>query len=369
MKQIIFVFLILITAGCDKTFLGDEDQLLTLEENLKPPPALNDGWEVSTLAAENIKTEPIHNLIQELQKEPRNIHSLLIFRNNKLVSESYFDGWNRGRLHTLRSATKSFNSTLIGIALDQNKLSNINQKVFDFFPEYSTLNNAQKQNMTIEHLLTMSSGFQWNQTTTDPKINDETGMEKSNNWIEYTLRKDIVTTPGTSFFYNSGCSNLLAGITKKSTGDHADVFAEKYLFAQLKIANYFWRKQKDGYCNAGYGLLLTPRDMSKLGQVFLDSGKWKGIQIVSSSWVIKATSTFFGNEENENGYAYQWWTAKYNINSKTVRVFSARGNGGQYIFVVPSLNAVITFTGGNFSPLDQGAPFGIMTNVILPAML
>src|SRR5688572_26593360 len=119
MKQYIFILLLLFTVGCDKTLLGDEDALIGLEENLKAPPALNDDWEVSTLAAQNIDAEPIHNLIRSIQKNPRNIHSLLIFRNNTLVSESYFCGWFRERLHASRSASKSFISTLVGIAIDQ----------------------------------------------------------------------------------------------------------------------------------------------------------------------------------------------------------------------------------------------------------
>ena len=137
MKQLLYIICILLFTCCDKKLLGPEDPMLTLEDNLKSPTALNDGWEVSTLAEQRINPYPIHYLIKDLQNDPLNIHSLLIFRNNKLVSESYFYGWNRDRLHATRSASKSFISSFLGIAIDQGKIGSVNEKVFDFFPEYA----------------------------------------------------------------------------------------------------------------------------------------------------------------------------------------------------------------------------------------
>ena len=168
--------------------------------------------------------------------------------------------------------------------------------------------------------------------------------------------------------YNSGCPVLEAAIIKKSTGEDADIFAKKNFFTPLNITNYYWRKNKDGFITAVGPILLRPRDLAKLGQLFLDSGKWKGKQIVSANWVADATATFIGSESNATGYGYHWWTATYNVNSNLIRMFLASGSGGQYIFVVPSLNAVVVFTGGNYPPLNQGAPYTMMTNVILPAM-
>jgi CubicO group peptidase (beta-lactamase class C family) len=371
MKQYIFILLLLSAVGCDKTLLGDEDQLIGLEENLSVPPALNDDWEVSTLAAQNIDAEPIHNLIRSIQKDPRNIHSLLIFRNNTLVFESYFCGWFRDRLHASRSASKSFISTLVGIAIDQGHISNVNQKLFDYFPEYADLNNAQKSTIEIKHLLTMTAGFQWDETSfpSDNPKNDETAFEKSSDRLGYILGKAVVNKPGDRFEYNSGYPVLEAAIVEKSTGEGADVFAQKNFFTPLNITNYYWRKNADGLITAVGPILLRPRDMAKLGQLFLDSGKWKGKQVVSAGWATDATATFIGNEGSATGYGYHWWTANYTINGSVIRIFRAQGSGGQYIFVVPSLNAVVVFTGGNYPPLNQGHPFSMMTRVILPAML
>lgn len=371
MKSRLFLIIACITVSCDNIFLGGQDQIISLEENLLTPAATNDGWEVSSLVQQNIHAPKIEQLIRTIQNDPKNLHSFLIAKNNKLVVDAYFDGWHRERLHDLRSSSKSVNSTLIGIAIDKNFIPDVHQRVFDFFPEYADLNNDKKNEIRIEHLLTMTAGLDWNQNSypNEDTRNDEGMMERSNDWLRYALSKEMVYTPGQNFVYNSGCSNLLAGIIKKSTGDHANVFAEKYLFQPLNISHYFWRRQSDGLCNAGAGLALRPRDIAKLGQLFLDSGRWKGNQIVSATWVNSATATFSGSEANQTGYGYQWWTAKYTINNKVIRIFSARGNGGQYIFVVPSLNAVVVFTGGNYSPLNQNQPFGLMVNIILPAML
>lgn len=366
MKKLFPLVLLLAASGCDNLFLGDEDQVIPLEENLMTPAATDDGWDVSSLASENINAAKIEQLVRNIQNDPRNLHSMLIVRNNKLVLDAYFNGWHKDRIHDQRSASKSVNSILVGIAIDRNYIQDVDQRVFQFFPEYEHLNNDQKNEIRIKHLLTMTAGLDWDQSNNSKGVNDEAVMEESKDWLRYVLGKDMAFTPGERFVYNSGCSNLLAGIIKKSTGDHSNVFAEKYLFSPLHITKYFWRRQDDGLCNAGAGLLLRPRDMAKIGQLFLDSGSWKGNQVVSRQWVKASTTAFMGQDED---YGYQWWTSTYTAGDNPVPAFSAAGNGGQYIFVVPGLNLVVVFTGGNYAPLNQGQPHGLMRNIIVPAML
>jgi CubicO group peptidase (beta-lactamase class C family) len=374
MKQILFIILAVFAIGCDKTLLGDDEPIISLEENLRSPIATGDGWEVSTLMAENIKPAPIQNLIKDIQADPKNIHSMLIFRNNKLVSESYFDGWHRDRLHALRSDSKSFISTLIGIAIDKGQIKDVDQKVFDFFPEYAYLKNATNEGMQLKHLLTMTAGFDWNENALflDKSQYDDYIIETKDDRIGYILKKPIATSAGSHFLYNSGLPILQTAIIKKVTGETADVYAKKYLFDPLNITNFYWRMNADGYIKTA-PLYLRPRDMAKLGQLFLDGGKWKGNQIVSNNWVTTASSTIISNAsifsgDNNTGYGYNWWTEKIVVSSNTISTFVAEGKGGQYIFVVPSLNAVVVFTGGNYD-IYQSAPFGLMQNVILPAMM
>lgn len=356
--------------ACDDLLLDEQDTVVTLEENLLPPPALDDGWEVSNLAAENINDARVHGLITNLHKNPRNIHSLLIIRNNKLVSESYFGVWHRERLHTLRSASKSFVSTLTGIAVDRGYIT-LDQKVFDFFPDYQHLNDDdRKGRIEIKHLLTMTSGFKWDEKTYMDERNDEYRLDTSDDRPGYILGKTMQAEPGTKFVYNSGGPFLQAAILKRITGEDISTFSNKHFFQPLEITNYFWREEKDGIIPATGPLFLRSRDMTKLGQLFLDSGKWKGHQVISSRWVKEATTTHIGNEAIGEGYGYNWWTSRETINDETVRIYMARGNGGQYIFVIPFFNAVVAFTGGNFDPAGNApSPYSILINAILPAMM
>lgn len=366
MKQLVFILIVLIAFGCDSILLGEQDRPIDIDENIASPAFTNDGWEVSSLAAEDIDEASIQTLVRRIHDESRNVHSFLIVRNNKLVLDAYFAGWHRDRIHDMRSATKSVNSTLVGIAIDNGFIENVNESMFDFFPQYLHLSNDSKREIQIEHLLTMTAGFAWDQTGEPNRVNDEVEMEGSEDWLNYVLKKEMNEAPGKRFVYNSGCSNLLAGIIKESTGDHANVFAEKYLFSPLDIKKYYWRKRDDGLCNAGAGLLLRPRDMAKIGQLFLDSGVWKGRQVVSKEWVKAATTPF---KQNGGNYGYQWWITSVKVEAQTFSMYLAAGNGGQYIFVVPAQNLVVVFTGGNYAPLNQNQPHVFLQRTILPAIM
>jgi CubicO group peptidase (beta-lactamase class C family) len=375
---------VVLSLGCDALLQEDGDSEVSLEENLSPPPATEDGWPVSDLEPEGIRGEAVRDLVRQIQLDPQRVDSLLIVRNGKLVLETYFGGWQRERLHELRSCSKSVNSLLVGIAIDRGLLDGVQHPVLDLFPQYAAMDDEPKAAMRVEHLLTMSSGLKWDQTSfdnADPR-NDEGMLERSDDWLQYVLSREMQDTPGDVFLYNSGCSALLAGIVKQTTGEHSDVFAEQYLFGPLGIQQYFWQKQADGLCNAWAGLSLRSRDMAKMGQLMLDHGRWQGQQIVSEEWVARSTTAL--QFRGETGYGYQWWTGNMSVEgvdakgvnaessvapSRTVRVHSALGNGGQYIFIVPELNAVVVFTGSNYAPLDAGAPFGFMSTVVLPAMM
>jgi CubicO group peptidase (beta-lactamase class C family) len=369
MRYIFLLFLSTFLLSCDNLLLKDQDTVVSLEQNLQPPPALGDGWEVSDLTSENIDEPRIRHLITSYHNNPRDIHSMLIIRNNKLVSESYFGAWHRERLHTLRSASKSFISTLTGIAVDKGYIT-VDQKVFDFFPEYSHLNDDEKKTrIEIKHLLTMTSGFTWDEKTYLDERNDEYRLDTSDDRLGYILGKPMQAEPGTQFLYNSGCPFLQAAILTRATGNDINTFSDRYLFRPLSITNYFWRQEKDGIIPATGPLFLRSRDMAKLGQLFLDGGKWKGEQIISSAWVNEATATFVGNEAAREGYGYNWWTAGTTIDQQVVRTYMARGNGGQYVFVIPDFNAVVVFTGGNFDPVtNPPSPYNMLTKTILPAM-
>jgi CubicO group peptidase (beta-lactamase class C family) len=357
-------------ASCDKMFLGEDEPIIGLDENLQSPPALGDGWDVADLASQDVDAQSIQRLVSFIQEKPSNIHSLVIVRNNKLVLESYFTGWHRNRVHALRSVSKTFMSTLVGIAVDKGHFS-VDQKVSDLLPEHAALTSGKNKQIEVRHLLTMTSGIKWDEKTFSggDLRNDETAFDRSDQRLTYLFENEMAALPGSEFEYNSALPVVESAIIKQATGIHAHVFADEHLFKPLGITDYFWRTDpNDGYVTAIGPLFLRSRDMAKLGQLFLDSGTWKGQRIISKQWVKDATTTFTGDETTGDGYGYHWWTARYNISGKEIRTFYARGSGGQYIFVVPEFDVVVVFTSGNYSPLNQSAPVGMLTNVILPAM-
>jgi CubicO group peptidase (beta-lactamase class C family) len=362
----ILVFFLLLS--CDSILLNDESNNAR-QANSRHPEYLNDGWEVSSPEAEHVDANAVAQLIQALQGDSRNIHGLLIAKNNKLIVEAYFDGWHRKRLQSLRSASKSIASTLVGIAIDKGHIKDVNQSVFDFFPEYGDLNTSEKDKIQLQHVLSMTAGLRWNQDTfpdDDPR-NDEHQLEEVNDGFRYLLQKDVVAPPGIIFQYNSGCSDLLLGIVDHSTGMPADKFAEEYLFKPLSITEYGWRKNPNGYPNGAYGLHLYPRDMLKIGQLFLDGGKWKDQQIVSTDWINLATQDY-SELGNGVGYGFQWWTREDKVKEKIIRRYHAQGKGGQIICIVPELNAVVVLTGTNYSNAQSQIPYNILLSRILPAL-
>jgi CubicO group peptidase (beta-lactamase class C family) len=371
-RRFAIIFIILpFVASCDRVFLGEDEPIIPLEENLHAPPALNDGWDVSDLATEQIDVAQIHRLVTFIQENPNNIHSMLIIRNNKLVLEAYFTGWRRDRLHALRSVSKTFMATFTGIAIDKGYFTP-DQSIGFLLPQYSGLIDEKKREIRLRHLLTMTSGISWDEKTYegDDLRNDETAFDRSDRRLNYLFAKEMAFAPGDEFEYNSALPVLESVIIGEATGMHVIDFAGENFFKPLGIDNYFWRTDRnDGYVSAIGPLFLCPRDMAKLGQLYLDSGMWKGTRILSKYWVSAATTTYRGDESTGDGYGFHWWIGRFNVSGKTIKIYFARGSGGQYIFVAPAFNAVVVFTSGNYPPLNQSAPVGMLVNIILPAML
>ncbi|RAW02867.1 serine hydrolase domain-containing protein [Pseudochryseolinea flava] len=371
MKIISIAFISVIAfTSCDSVLLGDDDGVPSREENLATPPFLQDGLAVASMDDEGVDGQRIRELIAQLQTDSRNIHSILILKNNKLVVESYFGGWHRNRFQSLRSATKSVTSALIGIAIDQNYLKNDEVKIFDIFSEYGDLRTEAKETIQLNHILSMSAGLQWDQTRfpdDDPR-NDEAKLSESDDGFRYTLEKKYVATPGTLFNYSSGNSDLLAGVIHHTSGSYAHEFAERFLFAPLQIDDYGWRMNRNGHPNAGFGLHLYPRDIMKIGKLFLDSGAWNGRQIISKAWIKKSTSKQIAYPQDpKQFYGYQWWIREWSIQGEIFYTFQAQGNGGQVLCIIPEKRAVILLTGGNYGERSQ-VPYALLRTHLLPAL-
>jgi len=339
------------------------------------PQQLDDGWQTSSLEEQGVDSGKITAMmVKILDGDIDNIHGLLIVKNGKLVFEEYFDGFDRGTKHHIFSASKSVASILIGIAMDQRKLAGVDTQVYEMLTGYKgTQWIDQRYDIKLKHVLTMTAGLDWSgwdHPGYDPR-SPTRQMSVSSDWIKFVLDRDVSDPPGSRYIYNNGLTILLGEIVRKSTGMDADKFAENNLFAPLGINDFDWHKGPKGVLNTAGGLSLKPRDMAKIGYLYLHNGQWNGRQIVSQKWVKESVEDHvyqyvtFGS-----GYGYQWWCGKSKINGQVVETFYAAGHGGQYIFVCPALNCVTVVTSkwiGN--PLGEFRPQMLLVNHMLPAML
>jgi CubicO group peptidase (beta-lactamase class C family) len=314
-----------------------------------------------------------------------NIHSLLIARNNKLLHEKYWPGkdesWGRDlgiiphgkdSLHDIRSISKSVVSACIGIAIQQGKIKSVDQKVFEFFPEYAKLDTGIKSSLLIKHLLVMNSGFAWNEEVPyDNPENSEVRMIKSPNPAEYVLSQPMDFPPGKVWKYNGGTTQLLAAIIEKTTGKKIDQFAKEYLFGPLGITRFDWAKYPGtDLPAAASGLRLRSRDLLKFGMLYYNHGKWNDKQIVPEKWVDDSFQEQVKRPGGEGGYGYQFWLWQDTINNKPTPVVACIGNGDQRIFFDRTHDLLVVITAGNYNKwnIEKGS-YALMKDFIYPSLV
>ncbi len=353
------------------------------------PEDVSDGWETASLESVEMDREPLVTLMNTLLNHERHrIHGILIVRHGKLVFEEYFSGFthptwgetpvtfDRDRMHVSSSVAKSFTATLLGIAIDRGFISNVDAKVFDFYPELADLNTGYMQDISLQHLVTMSSGLQWNERTlplTDPN-NDlvrliNLGLNSNDDLVRFILERSIVEIPGTDFNYGGGNINVLGNIIQRASGLRLDEFANEYLFDPLEIENSWWWLLRPDFVYASGDLALRPRDMAKFGQMFLQNGYWNGEQIVSEDWVtLSATPWFLFNPypgQRSRGYSFGWWPSGSDYGQGA---YAANGWGGQAIIVLPEHDMVVVLTGGSYWQAPLLSPHEMMVEYVLPSI-
>ena len=355
------------------------------------PEQTEDDWETASLSSVGMDEMPLLNLLDRLDEiENHDIHSLLIVKDGKLVFEEYFPGrkfnlaqytgetgYDRHDTHNLCSAAKSVTSALIGIAIDRGYIESVYKKVFDFFPGYSDLlvEDPEKGDMTVEHLLMMMSGLEWDDESTsyfDPQ-NDMNRMFNSSDPIRYVLSQDLFASPGTVFDYDNGNTNVLGEIVRQATDWRLDDFSQRYLFSKLGITDFEWQMINPNVVFCSGDLRLRPRDMAKFGQLFLDGGIWNGERVISQDWVDASTRMYVDPNDYTaefrwaDGYGYQWWQWE-RVDGREFSAYFASGWGGQWIIVWPEMNMVIVSTGGNYYT-DMSMPIQtVIADYIIPSI-
>ncbi len=314
------------------------------------PEQIHDGLKTESVYNYSTDSSLISNLMKDIiDQKHGSIKSLLILKNNKLLLEEYFYGYSRDELQQNRSCTKSVTSILLGIALDRHKDVNINQPIFTFFPDYDSLKTEGREKITLKHVLTMTSGFQWDDIPGE--------MFEADDCFQFILSRPLETEPGEKFNYNSGCSILLGGVISYLEHMKTQVFAENFLFTPLGITEYIWETHKDGTLQCGSGLSLRPRDMAKIGLLVLNDGVWQNKQLVSKEWIRESTKPHV-HESKFFNYGYQWWHHSRNtlqwwkepntVSPEEHDLITAMGHGGQYIMIIRDLNLVVVTTASDF---------------------
>ncbi len=378
--------------------------LVSCQNDQLPPPSLysysnptqfNDGIEVGGLNQVGMDEQLITSMMDELLNDPsHSYHSMLIFKDDKLVLEEYFGGFDleirdyelgqvpfqqfdESSLHFSASVTKSVTSLLYGIAIDKGIVpANLNTSLFTFFDDYQDLGNG-KLDVTVHHMLSMTTGLEWSEDTdfVNP-TNNLVEMWNAQDPVGYLLAKPLEISPGNVWNYNSGVSTILGEIVARSANKSLSEFAAEELFEPLGINDFEWvgHVENNDLALGGGGLYLSARSMVKLGRLVLNEGVWNGKQIVSAEWIRESTSpqfdlppSFFESLHAEE-YGYHWWVESYD-NGK-IQGFSARGWGLQFIIVVPALDLVVVLNGGHWNP-QETAPVKfnyLIEEYIIPAV-
>jgi len=317
-----------------------------------------EGWPTSTPEEQGMDSEVLADMLGVIQEEDYDVDSVVVVRNGYMVVDATVYPFEPGARHIIYSCTKSVISALVGIAIDKGYVEGVDQPVLDFFPEWTAASlDADKEAMTLEHVLTMSTGLKCR----DSYLYDWRGldqMRQSQDWVQFVLDLPMAEEPGTRFEYCNGASFLLSAIIQETTGMSALAFANEHLFGPLGITDVQWLSNPRGITVGWSDLYMTPHDMAKIGYLYLNEGLWDGEQVVPAEWVEASTREHISSTL-EDGYGYQWWTDDSGF-------YMALGYAGQFIFVVPDKDMVVVFV-SDLSDNDFYNPQRLLDDFIIPA--
>ncbi|QEE17669.1 serine hydrolase domain-containing protein [Promethearchaeum syntrophicum] len=306
-----------------------------------------DGWQISTPEEQGMINNRIQDLDNYIESSDwtNNLKSLLVIRNGYIVYEKYRFEFTQTFPSNIYSCTKVITSSLMGICLEEGYINSLEDPILDYLPDLNIQNmDPMKERINFRHLLTMTSGLEWIDET------DYYSMMDSGNPAEYVLSKPMDSEPGQEWNYNTGCSHVLSTIINTVFENGTANLAKNSLFDPLGIANYLWTGDRFGVPNGGTLLNLIPRDMAKIGYLYLNNGSWDGMQLISKEWVENSTRSHIELDFARNfgvGYGYKWWIYDWKDS------FSARGSLNQNILVLPAENLVVVTSGAGYFPFED----------------
>lgn len=288
-------------------------------------------------------------VVATIKGEHPDVHSILIYKDNKLVVEEYFYGYDRNTKHQLRSATKAFIGSLVGLAIEAGAIDTEHDRLLPYFKnEYESFDHTsdQKKSITIQDFLTYRHGLDCENNNPESAGNEQQ-MMNSSDWVKYTLDLPMVTQPGQTPSYCTGTALALGRLVEIATNKTLEEFADEHLFKPMGITNYDWRFDPDSSSRQTFSqMYLQPRDLVKLATMYMNEGKWHGKQILPETWVRK---TF---KEHSSEFGYLWEHKYFIIDGKKYNSYMASGNGGQKINIWPEYNMITVFTGGNYNSYE-----------------
>ncbi len=278
---------------------------------------------------------------------------------------NYFNPWwhpfyRRGTLHTLQSVTKTVASVIIGAAVTRGEFPSLDTPILRYFDTTKVANiDDRKRRITIRHLLTMTGGFDWNESLPyiDPN-NTASGLEQSADWVKFTIDRPMMREPGTKFNYSSGESALIAHVFRQATGYDLEEYGAKYLFAPIGITQWFWKRTPSGSLDTEGGLYLDAQDLARVWYLFGQGGLWQGKRVISADW-IKASITpsiATGSSPNSAQYGFKWWLYPDPTDAKKF-IWTGSGFGGQFPMTFPDRDLVVVFNAWNILPGKPSLPF------------
>lgn len=293
-------------------------------------------WEYDTPQNHNMNADVFNQIDNSIINTE--ITSSVVVKDGKILYEYYKDGYDENSIFTIQSCSKSITSAIFGIAKDQGYFTDLDEPISNYFPQIQNSNNEYQKQITIRQLLMHTSGI---------KTTDDYSWEtwrNSSNWIDYLLNSDVLTQPGTNFSYSTGNTHLLSYIIEQKTGRSLYDFGKEYLFDSIGMKTIQCSTDPQGNADGGNGFSLTAKDMARFGLLYLNGGVWDERQVISQEWITESTSTqvFRSSTPDVANYGYQWWIRDFG--TQGVHGYFAQGFGGQFIFVVPDANLVVTYT-------------------------
>ena len=309
-----------------------------------PSNTIKDGNHQEWLVSKEYNKAQLPEFIKPINDKLGTV-AYMVIKNDSIIFEEYWNGYSADSSSNSFSMAKSWISTLVGIAIKEGKIENINQRACDFLPEFCEGDNSK---ITIKHLLTMSSGLDWNEDYHDP-LGQTAEAYFAPNLKEQMMRLKAVETPGEIFKYHSSCSQLLAFIVESATGQSVNEYTSEKLWKPMGAKHpALWNTDtKRGDEKAFCCINSNARDFARLGKLYMNQGNWNGTQLLDSNYVKEATSVsnLLDEDGNKNvNYGYQFWIA----NRKGLDVYYTRGLWGQYVICIPEKDMIIVRLGRNY---------------------